>query len=510
MALYITNWTFMELYLFLILSVIPCVYYAAANGSHDYLAIIFSFVIWIFWIINGVPFNVSVYSLVAWLALSVFWSSQKESSIFDLFVLSSFFTVALAVKYVDISMAMMFSFLPVPGMAALEIYQLYKGQKANRRGSLFGNTNHSGVYFTINFFIGLWLSFNVSFVFLPFVILVMAGIFASTCRGAILSLCIGMGVLSAYIFNSWFLIVPMAIIGVVAVVLSRGGTIHEYVEIMKYALGSRGAIFMKTITMIKNKPIFGYGLNMFRSEHPYFVESIIITHRTHNDLLEITFETGIIGLFLCGYFFYNLSWNDPFISAGIVAGLISSLFFFTFREAHTAGPMMILCGYSLNTTETITIPLWLSALIILFLLNMFYGTIIKRLVALYWFAVGSTKKDPDEQINCLAKSLKYNQEGEALWRYSRLIRKNSPEESLNAAIALVYNYDGVVTLWVCYDELARACLRMGSPQIAAFFNQQSLACNPYFEASLKLKGQLDQIFNQLRERKNDQRVVEVH
>jgi tetratricopeptide (TPR) repeat protein len=113
-------------------------------------------------------------------------------------------------------------------------------------------------------------------------------------------------------------------------------------------------MYSSTIKMIKDNPLFGVGIENWRINYPQYAGSIInddnfqiIRQRPHNDLLWITAEIGIIGLFFVFSFFIfhlkpavrpimNIKNKDPtdiqlintFIILSILAIVIESMFDF--------------------------------------------------------------------------------------------------------------------------------------------------------------------------------------
>jgi O-antigen ligase len=481
----------MELYLFLMLCVIPCFWYGAANGSHDYLAILFSAVVWGYWLITGVPYHPLLYGIMLWLIMSVAWSTHSGNSIDDLLMILAMITVVFASQGVDKFLLMFFSFAPAAGMAGLEIYQLYYNKPAER-GAFFGNTNHSGIYYAINFFIGLWISYNISLLFLPFCILILWGIICTRCRAAILAVCVGMGVVLFKEVGNVATIIICSLIGVFTIVTQRP------LKHMQMAFNSRGNIFIKTIKMIIEKPIWGWGLGTFRKEHQGRLPAMP-THRVHNDILEILFEVGIIGLALITWFFFTLAWNDPFISAALVAGIVSSCFFFTFRESHTAAPLMILCGLSLPPIGMVSIPYLISGILLMGMLYIIWVCVIRKVIALTWYANGGNYKEKKEQMYCVEKAVGWHPSTEYIARLAFYYNTFDRGKSYDIASRMIYNYDGRVVLWEAYDQLARAAWGIGAINLAQYFNKKGLESNPDFVRGHEFKASIENLFKELKE-----------
>lgn len=488
----------MEVYFFVVMFVIPCMWWGAANGSHDYATILASAVVWAFWLLfDGVPFHALLVGVAAWLALSVMWTTHYGNSINDLLMLLAIMTIVLAVQQVDGVTVLLMGFMPACGMAGLEIYQWVRKQEPNRRGALFGNTNHSGIYYAIYFFVGLWLSRHISVVFLPFSLLLLLGIVYSRCRAALLGLCIGAGVAVYIDTHDWLILSFCVFLGILGIITQRVES-NSRLSAAKRALIGRWIIVKKTVKMIVERPVFGWGLGTFRKEHQERTPAIT-THRVHNDILEITFETGVVGLCLIAGFFWSLSWSDPFFSAALVAGIVSSCFFFTFRESHTAAPLMVLCGLSLPPVEVVAIPYAVSVVVVLAMARILWVHVIKKWIALVWWAKGAKHKTLEAQLACIEKAVKWYPLTEYIARYSYTLSFKNPGESYEAASRMIYQYDGRVVLWEAYDQMARAAFRAGALNIAYFFNKKSLELKPEFERGLKFQEGIQKIFKDAKE-----------
>jgi O-antigen ligase len=495
----------MELYLFLMLFFIPCFWYGAANGSHDFMAILFSAFVWIYWLFTGVPYDPLLFGIVIWFILSIAWSTHYGNSISDLLMILALITVVFAVQGMDKFLIMLFSFIPSAGMAGLEIYQWYKKQPVDRRGALFGNTNHSGIYYVINFFIGLWMAYNISLLFMPFCIIILLATVATRCRAAIMALCVGMGVVLFKDVGNIATIIICTLIGIVAIFTQRPTTLVTQSDyglfLAKRAAYERWIIFKKTIKLIYKKPIWGWGLGTFRREHQLNLPAMA-THRVHNDTLEILFEVGFVGLGLILYFFYALPWSDPFLSAALVAGIVSSCFFFTFRESHTAAPLMALCGLSLPPMATYVIPPVISWIVLLAILSILWIHLIKKIVALVWYASGSFQKERSEQEKCVAKAVLWHPNTEFLSRHAFFQQNAEPFEAYHTTSKIIYNYDGRVVLWEALDQMARASYRIGAINLAQYFNKCALDLHPTFPKGVKFKEGIEKLFKELKESKH--------
>jgi len=452
-----------------------------------------------------------------YIVLSVFWSGNKEHSIFDGLMILSCLTAYYVAQHIDRETALFLCFAPAPGIAATMMWEEVKYRKLmaashlltdaermmqesyKRPGGLFGNCNHAGVYLALNVLTGAWLAQNVTLWVLPFVLLTVLGIFYSRSRNAQAATLIGIA--SIFMFMKlWLVFIPVLAIGIIA--LAR---------IKNKRLSDRNVIFAKAISLILEKPVFGWGLNTFRIEHSYR-KPFVATHRVHNDFLEFWYDLGVIGLMLIGFIYWSADWSfSPLLSAQLLIGAGTALWFFTFREIHTAMPVFGLLG---ALTPPVTASPYAPMIILLLLIavpRLLWENIGKRVVGLYWYVKASHRKTKEDQYALCAKAIEYDRNSEYLTRCSYLAAKNG---EINMAWDLccraLYRFDGVITLYSLYAQTAKAALIKGAYGLADIYNRISLDLNPAFPASIAFRGELDRIQANLEKRRSQNGTVELH
>jgi len=135
------------------------------------------------------------------------------------------------------------------------------------------------------------------------------------------------------------------------------------------SLATRWEVWRITLKMIAQKPLWGYGLDSFRLVFPKFqswdlirMEGRSIFDRPHNDLLQVGFSLGLLGLtaylWLIFAFFWT-SWGkrrefgkgeSRWTTAGLLAGVLGYLVSiqFSFSSVATSSLLWIVMGLVLS------------------------------------------------------------------------------------------------------------------------------------------------------------------
>jgi hypothetical protein len=436
----------------------------------------------------------------------VFWSGSKDGSIFDCLMLLSCLSAYYVAQHIDREIALFLCFAPAPGIAATMVWEEMKHRKAiasnhptpERPGGLFGNCNHAGVYLAVNVLTGAWLAQNVTMWILPFVLLTVLGTFYSRSRNAQAATLIG--VASIFLFmKAWLIFIPILIAGLIA--LAR---------IKNRSPSKRNLIFAKALCLISEKPLFGWGLNTFRIEHS-FRKPFVATHRVHNDFLEFWYDLGFIGLMLIGFIYWSADWSfSPLLSAQLLIGLGTAFWFFTFREIHTAMPVFGLLG-TLTPPATASPYAPIVVLLLIAVPYILWVNIGQRVIGLYWYVKASRQTTKEGQYELCAKAVEHDQNSQYLTRCAYLAAKNG---EMNMAWDLccraLYRFDGIITLYSLYAQVAKAALIRGAFGLADMYNRISLDLNPAFPVSVAFREELDRIQADLDKRRTQNGTVELH
>lgn len=130
------------------------------------------------------------------------------------------------------------------------------------------------------------------------------------------------------------------------------------------SLSVRTAVWRNTLTMVKERPIFGFGFGNFKVFYPKYSHRVVYDSKVsatehwegpHNDYLQIAVETGIIGLLFFGcvvFAFFRVSWlqirrgaqsDTRYLAIGCFVALVGTSvnLFFSFPLQTAVSPLMI-------------------------------------------------------------------------------------------------------------------------------------------------------------------------
>lgn len=467
------------------LVVLPLFYIGGPNGIREFLSIAATMAAWVALaghsILGGsLPYlALPVCVFAGWSALSVLWSNSKDNSIFDWLMIASCITAFYVIQQIDREFALLICFAPAPAISVTMLREevlLSRGKTTGHPGGLFGNSNHAGAYLAINVLIGVWLATEISFYLAPFVLLTILAVFSSRSRGAQVSVLAG--VASVFLFMGQWWILTLAPV-VMAYIICRMVKLNR-----RYA--GRDIIFRKAWDLIKDRPLFGWGLNSFRFEHGYRNPGCQ-SHRVHNDFLEFWNDLGLVGLGVLAWIYASADWTfSPFLSAQLIVGLLTACLFFTFREIHTAMPVWCLLAVLIPTSQAVSPSMAFAVMALAVLPYIFWIHVGKKILGLYWYAKGSYQRTPEAQYKHCLKALHYDPNTIYMARTAYLATQNrDPHKAWDLCCQALYKFDGMTVLYTLYDQTSRAALQLGGVEIADYFNKQSLKLNPKFGNSLK-------------------------
>ena len=443
--------------------------------------------------------------IAAWLTASLVWSDTKRST-FELFNLLACLVLFMAARTIPLMITAFAVFSMGTVFAALETYYVIKRRRlpAVDETISFGNGNHTGAFMLTSLFAGLWLTVNLSMWFIPFLFCILFTLIISRCKGAILG---GIVAVIAILFvtGAWQ-ISALILSSCVAYVLRLFGTIPN----VKASIGGRIWIHLAAIEMIVKKPLTGWGLDSYRKELPdinakiqkgklydYVGEKLndnmnTRSHRVHNDHLEIMAEAGIPCYLLFVYLFSSIAY-DPIILGLFIAFIIHALFFFPFREVHTAVPFWVIMGsVAGGKIGVVTMPLLVKSLIACFVVVVVIQTLHKFLGQ--WYSekakrtTGITEK---EKLECIDIALLHDPHNggylsDAAFYYSKV----DQVKAFSFAQRAFVGYDGKRVKHGICDLFARCLIGAGIIKVCHWAEDQSLWLQPDFAPAQTIKKYL--------------------
>jgi hypothetical protein len=520
-----------EFYIFLLAGMIPFFHWQQREEGRNYVSALITGVFLILWLATGLPFTWDTTTMLVtcfglWMVASIFWSNSRQSSL-DLYSMITGLVVFLVARRISLDILLPILFIPGAVFAFASLYYhrlIAKGlrpEDMKKAYPIFGNPNHIGAFLLVPLFTGVYLAFNVSLLYVPFVIMTVFATALNRCRGAQIAVISGLMYIACV--QTFFLTIflPFMLAGAWMLYKSRKGNARIAAQENMY---HRFSLLTAAWRLIKKAPMGGYGLRSFRREYPnlmadlrsskYFARSGSLSsqtsHRIHNDFLEIIVELGIIGLILFLSIFTTLKWPEsPFFSGAIIAFAVHGLFFFPLREAHTAYPFWALAGAMAGTSAPgIQINPIIAVVLILITGKILYEIAVKTIGLSYYdksvrinvLPNAETEEGKkaivvkrfwiDNAIKCDPYNNVYLTEG-----YYYNVFEN-PEPAFQYASRCMENYDGGKVKWGVCDQYARALLRLGGFGVAKMAVKYALHICPDFKQSIDLMGQLDQMEGQ--------------
>ena len=343
---------------------------------------------------------------ILWISVTIFWAIRVDFYIFKWMlwltgVFVFYFCLQLRMQHIPLLMSgIALSAIAVSLIVMAQVFFGYQGipQTAIPAGT-FGNKNAIGHFMVLSLPANIYLQLRPcitlkSRLFYSIsTVLVLAAIYHTTARGSWLAVGVGITIITTiFIFNRsirqqligtyrasarQFKLLILLSLGLFLILISFNAKgqfilffdliITELSSIIETANNTSGEtishrymIWRACLEMIKNAPLFGYGLGGFFENMltGYKNNKSLSTFRAHNDYLEIWIETGIVGLVFylscllsvlyCA--FYSLkraSVDHQLLVACILSGVLSSLVngMFSF-PMQLVVPIMIISVYA--------------------------------------------------------------------------------------------------------------------------------------------------------------------
>lgn len=282
--------------------------------------------------------------------------------------------------------------------------------------------------------------------------------------------------------------------------------------------------------LIKEKPIFGWGMWSFRKE-VYRAQALIHHNKydeflrydryltpqpreVHNDFLEHLVEFGLVGfslfmvflssVFIIGFNYLAGATGIDFylmliLLSGLVSLLIVSFFFFSLRLVPTAMAFWMLCamitGIGTSQIVVLGVPFYIPIMAFLFLGSIFYYCIFKRFMASYYFQIARTNPSDEKRSRALEMAIAYQPSDSVLRTHAALGCVDFEPAVANMHIGkLINDFDGMTPLWVTLFNAAliKARTRNIYEEATVYLNNSHYV-HPYFPPTIDMLFSADGI-----------------
>lgn len=442
---------------------------------------------------------------VLYASISTLWTEQPKKALKEIVRLWAVFWFYITASMVNKDFLLLALFIPAPFISAYGlVQQIFRYDpfdkriqkqltKKTRFLSFLGNSNYTATYLAPQIFIGAYLINQYSsWIIIPGLIIVAAGLMLSQCRAAILSVIAGTAIILPES-------IPFMIIFFFIFIFKKG---------CRESIGHRFILTRACIELWKKRPLFGWGSCTFRvklyralavmnskdknilgnSKKPgryTFTQA----RRAHNDYAETLVEYGIAGAVILVIFLYSIiqqTIGHPFIMAGIITVMVNAFFFYPFRDTALSLPFFTIAA-SVNT----------SAIEPLFIMSpgiqVLCGMVILYISYLYAFKpfMGNyhyTRDNPD-------KALTYDPFHNA-YLYRKAIKNLRKGKNVTAFISLekaINNPDGEGLEYMMLNTYGNVAIINGAYHLAKRAFSTSIIMNPSNKESIQGLKQTESI-----------------
>lgn len=168
-------------------------------------------------------------------------------------------------------------------------------------------------------------------------------------------------------------------------------------------------------------------------------------------------------------------------------------------------PIMALLGALMVDSPVLYIPV--GMVILLAIPCILWVHVGRKVVGLYWYAMGSRKKTAAEQFEYCQNAVKWDPNSYYVARTVYLaVRNGKLKYAWDLCEKAINNFDGYTTLASLYAQVAKMALLVGAFNVAEMYNSKSLELDPGFVASLDFRAELERIKMRLQRRQENAEV----
>ena len=454
--------------------------------------------------VDIIPIDVltlSAFGFAIYLVASLFWTDSRMS-VFEVMVWLSYLMLFLAARTLPVLYVCLAIFPMGVVIAGWQLYLQITTRKIRSAHDCMNyppmmNNNHTGVVMVMQVFVGIYLMLNFSLWIFPLVCLIGVAVALSQARASIIAIFPALIVVA---FPAWLWGIGLAVlIALTAAIVLFQNKIknNKLVHLFRLrTLKIRLMYFLAAWYIIRQRPFFGWGMNMFRKKlfdtngkvyskewvkeaMPKMGEGYFHrTHRVHNDHLELIVELGLVGYLLFASLFLQISHSMLFIGV-IVAYGVNAFLFFPLREVHSAAPFWAVMGACAGTIP-LDMPLPILKIAILCSILALLHRAWKKYLGLCYFDKAAYTNTHVERLPLYEKALEYDPyNGYYLTRAydsAHLTAKYSKAWELSARV--VFNFDGQIVKAGVYDQFGKISLHVTHLNIAKWALEQAVSLEP--------------------------------
>lgn len=473
-------------------------------------------------IVGGYPLpfdniTIATLSIALWLAASLLWGSHPHS-LHELFNWLSYLVLFTAARIVPIDFILLCVFAVGIIFALCQLYNQIVLKLVNPF-FILGNPSHNSALMLSGLLAGIWLtgsalidSTSASLIVLSILTIVTGiAIITTKSKGAILSLFVSL-LFMGIMLKNLIILTPLFVMAIAGItIFIKGKAAREWR--LSCSWRERLLIFGTALTMIREKPIFGHGLQMFRKLMPFTVAKLykskwfgrqmeqrtlvcqdaIYANKVHNDHLETIVELGLFGYILFVYLFTQMTF-DVYMTGFFIMAMTSSLTFFYFRNTHTAVPFWAIMGSATGigaSTESDSNMFILKVVGVAVLFVIIKHTF-KKLTGMAYFSAAIINPDITAKINLTQKAIDCDPDnGDYLNYYAYNAFAVRQPQTLFCIMKGIINYDGNRQIWGLWDMFSRLIFNMDKIRMAEWGNINSRTFFPDYPASKEMTNNIE-------------------
>jgi O-antigen ligase len=457
--------------------------------------------------VDGVTIALGI--LTGWFFLSLIWTDSRRS-VYEALTWISYFILFMACRTLPVIYTVAAVFSAGVIFAVFQLGYIFAGKKRDGLTEMyvFGNGNHNGIYLLLCLHAGLWLTLNVSVLIFPVLCIIAVALVLTYCRAALVAAFMSLMAVAVWI-HGWYAVIGIGLCLVpIAIKIIKGFDPMTAPERKASSIYERLLFYAEALYLIRHKILFGWGLDMYRKLLPFIIPAMRankrtaplfdkiggvsrnLTHRAHNDHLEIMVELGIVGYAMFVWFFGQFDVSLLFVGT-LLAMTVNGLFFFPFRETHIAAPFWALMGAcSVSSTMPVTIPLVVKiALICAFLAVL--RECQRKYLGLYYYDKMSRAKEDEEKQKYITLALRYDPRNNGYLNDAVAIYPEGSPLQHDAAARMMHHYDGDYVMWTVWEGYARSIVAINHLGAARMALAKAIEINPEYLPCVELKGQID-------------------
>ncbi len=479
--------------------------------------------------LDGITLAAGIIS--GWVILSLAWTTSRRAP-FEALTWLSYFILFTACRSIPPTLTVLAVFVPGVLFSIRQIIGTFFDTRRNGTWEMyvFGNPSHTGIYLLLCLHAGLWLTCNLSpYIFLALIPISLA-LVITYCRAALIAALVSLSAVLVMTYG-WYAVIALGILSVPLIVKvltmddvrayykEEAGRKREFQALKWETVKTRVLLCAEAVYLARHRILFGWGLDMYRKMLPFILPAMRagkrtgklyaggiakgISHRAHNDHLEIIVELGIVGYAMFAWMFGQFTPTPLFIGV-LLAMSINALFFFPFRETHIAAPFWAIAGAcSVFPASPVGMPIVLKIALIA-------GCIValrecyRKLMGLVWYDRSMNAKEIEKKQACIVNAVNLD---EYNGRYLNEAAAVFPEGSIlhhDYSARAMHHYDGDNQMWGVWEQYARSIVAINHLGAAKIALNRIIEINPEFIPALQLNAEIDSYLASLQQQQRRQ------